>query len=334
MVKVKIYSRNRLTEVVYLNPSESDRLTKRKKVIDLIRDQPQRYGEISEKTGIAESTVNRILKELKKLGLVKKRDKKYWVWSEYENRWKGSPICYKAHVDHSINLIPGLEEFFNRVIPKFCVPWHLSDKDTNKIEKRNTTSSFSKMTNYEKLSILVECAESHLKAYPTIDKKIIFLKSLGEKFDEADSNTQEILKKVGGHVYLINDKTFEFPAGLNVTKQSLIEEGVPYILFPYLVGKHDESLIKSHNGYVRDVNCFPQSIRYKKGSLIVGIKGPIEGNFDKKTFEEIIKDVDSVEEIYWELAKQICQLILQIRQHQPLKGHCEQCPNIEIKSES
>jgi len=310
----------------------------RKKIIDILKDgKALKAKELAIKTDIPIRTLWRILKELKTCGLAEQRPDKYWVWSEYENRWKGSPIEYKACIGHGINLIPGFKELINNAVPEFWFPQYIRfnqmDEETEKV---GTLISYPKLPTYTKLSILSECAENHLKRYPTIYENLRICKSLSEKYKKADINTQKVLREVGGAVTMIEKVDPSFEQNFNVTKKGLIEEGVPYILGIWIkipkifrlkrswLKSNSSPLISSHKGYVSFVGF---------ENHICGVKGPIKGNFDTETFEEIIKMIPFVSEASGELAKQIYQLVLQIPQ-QPLKGHCKLCPNIKIESES
>jgi len=315
----------------------------RKSVIDVLKDgRVLKTKELVAEAKVPIRTLWRILKELKTYGLVEKRDDKYWVWSEYENRWEGSPIEYKALTGHAIDLIPGFRELIN-AFPDFWFPWYSSYTQFNKTNKekemQDTLFSFQKLPPYEKLSILSECAESHLKAYPKIYENLRICKSLNEKYEKADINTKQLLNTVGSAVIMIKEITPEIEQNFNVTKKGLIEEGIPYILgiwtnLPEIFRLKKSprfklsksSLINDHKGYVSLVDPYGEN-------HIMGVKGPIKGNFDTEMFEEIIKMIPFVREPSGELVKQIYQLVSQVHL-QPLKGHCKQCPNIKIESES
>ena len=312
-------------------------LTARKSVIDVLKSgEVIKTQVLSEKADVPIRTLWRILDELKKLGLVNQKDKKYWVWSEYENRWKGSPQEYKVYMNHAKALIPGFKELLN-TFPDFWFPvyyTYLQFKPMNKNgETSNTMFSYQKLSPSEQLSILSERAESHLKAYPEIHENLRICKSLKEKYKKADIKTQELLNIVGGAVIPI-EEVHDLSSNFNVSKKRLIEEGIPYILgiwgkLPeiFLLKRsrrfksRESQLITGHKGYVRFVEPYEHHI--------VGVKGPIKGNFDTEVFEEIIKSIPFVKEAAGELAKQICDLIFQIHQ-QPLRGTCKWCPNLKI----
>lgn len=76
---------------------------KRKRVIDLLKKKSYRYSEMVRETGIAESTMDRIFKELKILGLVEKKVDGLWEWYLYRRTF--SPIEYELLMKHSRHVI-------------------------------------------------------------------------------------------------------------------------------------------------------------------------------------------------------------------------------------
>lgn len=326
-MKGNIYSRSRFTEVTHMDPSESKRLTKRKKVIDLIRNQSQRHSEILEKTGIPESTVNRILKELKSLGLIRRIKKEvhdYWVWIDHETLWQGSHQTYDIAIGHAKDLLPGFQNLLTYGI--------FFENATNHYWYDIPEPSIP----FKKLSILSKCAENHLKAYPTIYNALTSYRSFSDKYKDAEGTAAGKLVNMLRDFYVINNRWLTWHWERMCPIKDLITEGVPYVLGP--LSKDDvKRLTKMQRGINFQKNNFPLITSHAGIKLLRNdlwfIKGPVQGRFDQKEFEELLQTYVSMKEVYEELTSRISVLKLRV-QHQPLEGRCELCPNIIIKEEA
>ena len=101
MVVIEVFRCN--TGVTFIHRKKKDMLTRRKKVIDLLKKKAYRYSELVSEAKISESTIDRILGELKFLGLAHKRVDHAWEWYLYKTDY--SPMNLELAIKHSKDIV-------------------------------------------------------------------------------------------------------------------------------------------------------------------------------------------------------------------------------------
>ena len=312
-----------------MRPSESERLTKRRKIIDLIRSQPQKYGEISKKTDIPGATVARILKELKSLGLVKKVHTKkgiYWTWCRDTKPWQGNLVLLDSAVNHAQKLIPG----FLALAEDYP-------------QGRYQTTDDKKYVSPEQAEGLKEFAESHLKTAPSyqhIYKNLLEFRRLKSKFAELyTERVEKMMRALRGKI--LTPDRFQILESKKKPSTSwfrklfpevdYVKRDIPYVLGPF---ETREDIIKLLGVPLLKHKGFFQLHQTKKWYFC----GPIElgaNSESMKKFDEFIQTKEEKIIVQANLTRQIWILKLQIEHGQPLDkdSHCKICTNIIIKEE-
>ena len=310
---------------------ENERLDRRRKVIKLLKNKSMRYTEIVKETGILESTLDRILKELKKLGLAAKDERKrldYWRWYTYTKKY--NRLTYDKAIEHAKLLMPGFQsllefgEFYVLSLPP----------DREEQIKRRILSNF---------------AEQHLKTgYPTIYKNLISFRELNAKLEKLkEGEVGPFIKKLAGRLVIVTEINWKSLRKTLWPKENLVEEP-PFLLGPFkeqeiaeiTEGRHGRMsrppLLVGHGGllFTKELSVDPSTQRARARARSWFIKGPVHGKtFDEKTFESFLQTEESAMKVYRELAAQIYILKFQVEHGQPLESDCGLCPDIIIQKE-
>ena len=329
---------------------ETLRTQRTRKVIEFlkIKRRAAKPKELREETGIPERSLFRILEELGALGLVKKREDGYWVWSEY-NKPYDTPYAWEKALDHSRNLLPGFTALLeanpqlllsyreNGIVPK-GPRYEFDDAITGGLLHQRVRS-------YN----MSEFLEEHLQTgHPQIYKNLVNFRNLTvelEKLKECEE-IQFVKKMQGKHsnpdrmtmlsknpsgLVLVplprNDssKVDRFkrkvlvpvrndPIKVNCFKRSKRE--IPYILGPFETKEEINSLFTAYERVFQSEKKW-----YVLGPVQLALKG-VKG---------FIKTQETRIEIYGDLNKKLGKLKLRIENGQPLDGHCGLCPDINIK---
>ena len=143
----------------------SERLIKRKRILDIIKEGPKTTSQIlnlTKKIKYPRATVIRILHEFETLKLIKKIEG-FWYWCEYHREFANIKE-YEIMLEHSKGLIPGLQAILTSI-------FGLEEKHDEKSIK------------------LKEYAEQHLiTGYPTVYSKI-------REFRKANQESKERIAK-------------------------------------------------------------------------------------------------------------------------------------------
>lgn len=145
------------------------RLLKRRTVLQLLKERAYRYTELVKQTKLPQKTMDRILEELKTLGLIIKKKDGAWVSSEHIRKPYKTKSDYDVALEHSKKLLCALEailvedklEFVEMSITQES-PW-AGNAEAFRIELESEYQG----------QLLKEFAEAHLRTgYSSVYKKL------------------------------------------------------------------------------------------------------------------------------------------------------------------
>ena len=275
------------------------------KVIKALRNKRMRNIELQEELGIPEKSLNRVLKYLRHMGLVKKEEKKLGRWYWYEEMKEYiSKSQYELFMKHSKDLMPSLQmlvqqdfEFFwiNPPTQRFNVfPAHIDEKSR------------------------VPFVEEHLRTgYPEIYDQLVEFREVKQKEEEMKrALVSKIEKEIESALRQLEpDESKWNPSGI---RQSILDA-------------LDDDRQKL---YLRDF-----IIEVKEFSADELFESSIRPDDDENAIE--IRSEESVgkfhrlrekgENLYRELVGNVYSLLMKSR-YEPLKGTCKMCPRVIIGS--
>jgi len=316
----------------------NERIANRKRMLKILREGgPKSYSELVKEMEKSQSTIDRCLQDLGKekgLGLIDKIEGRWvwvgndpigghWVGDPEGMHWEGSDNVYNTLTDHARNLIPGFKKLldygvvFEQKLPHYLgIPLH------------------SKVTDNDR--ILRECAESHLKAYPTIYEKLEKYRALSDKYKTADKETKKIINMLKGNVHPMyafkNPKEVGKYHCVMINKDLIREEED----FPLFISKKEADYL-AYTSPINEISPIDnaEKVRHLRNRVFRLVKGkpPLfpktsQGYMDRHPLQELLKIAVSMEEAYRELEQEINQLIMQCR-CQPLRTSCTICQNIK-----
>lgn len=269
-----------------------ERLIRRKKVINILRKKRIRHNDLVRESEIPETTVERILKELKILDLAD-QDREdgivYWAWYEYATVFS-SEEQFKRAIDHSRKLLPGLEVILRT--------------QEGKGEKEDTER---------------ECVEQHLSSgYPKISTKLNKLRKQETELGELKKGKiKELLDglqssediEIGPYVYFQGLRPVYDLSSWFINQILLRKPPSVYVVPSYHIEGKDKKKV--------------EEMGRKIEQLIKAI--------DQNELDDLAKLQDEMLRIHTEVAGDIHRLIWRIDHGQPLKGKCDLCPKIEIR---
>ncbi|RLI00133.1 hypothetical protein DRO19_00325 [Candidatus Bathyarchaeota archaeon] len=188
----------------------SERLIKRKRILDILREGPKTTSQILNLTGYSKATVIRILHEFEMLKLIKKMEG-LWYWHEYSREFANAKE-YEIMLEHSRGLIPGFQSLLKSV---------LGIKE--KHEEKNL-----KLQYY---------AEQHLRTgYPEVYYKLMELRN-------ADKKAKETIVK---YLAILEDKRLCFLQGKLIEIKPLYPGvfAMTFAAIPGITAKTEEEALK------------------------------------------------------------------------------------------
>ena len=306
--------------MIEINPKKIERIHRRKKILDLIKEKPRQYGDLVKLTSFSESTLKRILDELQKLGDIEKKGSR-WVWCRYIYPKEYSPYEYNVAIGHAKDLLPGF----------------LALLELNSEKPSELATPHGQITRYrQECYFLSKFAEQHLKTgYPDIHDNLVKFKTLKAKIAELKACDIARFTEKFRHKYLGSDHIISYYQKKKEPKswfQKLFPEWKTVIdNIPYAFGPFDtKELAEAMKFLDADRTGLMKLERKKVVSWL--IVGPL---ILKASNENVFIDANrSMVEIYGELAKQIHILKLQA-QRQGLDGDCDLCrQKVVIKKEA
>jgi hypothetical protein len=230
-----------------------------------------------------------------------------------------TPEMYTARIGHTRDLITGFRKLLNYgVIFEQTLPHY------------HGIPLYPKVTDNDR--ILKECAESHLKAYPTIYETLEKYRTLSDKYKGADKETKKKIELLKGNVIPLWTREGRFAVvkiknSVSGTEDELLyisEKEADYLIFDSKINEVSPIDVEEKVTKIRE--RISETIKGKPRLFPPNEQGYI----DKTPFYELLKVAVSMEEAYGEASKEINKLIIR-SQYQPLEGSCELCPNFVIK---
>jgi len=178
-------------------------LHRRKRVLELFKERPYRYSELVKTTRLPEKTVDRILIDLRVLGLIIKRADGYWAWFEQLREPYRTKDEKDDALEHSRKLVPGLESIL--------AEGRQSHSDAVKSEAE------AMKVEVEGGPRLKEFSELHLKTgYPALYEKL-------EEYRELRANARRKLELEGKYpnqiINFVVDGIVTFPKDVEEVKK-------------------------------------------------------------------------------------------------------------------
>jgi len=334
-----------------MKPKKIERLRKRKEVLDLITEKARQYSELVELASFSESTLKRVLEELEKLGLIE-NEGHYWRRRGYKYPKEYTPEEYNAAVGHTQDLLPGFDALL-----EINTQALLEEREKFFQDHFNLVTPHDQITRARQERLfLSKLVEQHLQiGYPKIYDNLAEFRRLNVETEKL--NKRELAKffkkfkqKLIGpdRFFLMNWKKKEpnsrLKKLLRIPEQKMFRENIPYTLGPFETEEELAEVTKfliAPQIRIREVdNDCMFNIMYPldekanlKRKVNYFILGPVQIKASNvKAINVFSKTLDSMAEVYGELAKQLYSLKFQVR-HQPLDGHCDLCPNIIIKEQ-
>lgn len=303
-----------------MNPKKIERIGKRRKLLDFIKEKPRKRSELISKfvkpKSFSESTFKRITTELELLGDIEKKNG-YWIWCGYKKPWTGNLVLLDFAVKHAKNLLPG---FLALIADPPQSRYHFTGDNHISPE-------------------LKKFAESHLKTAPSYQStynNLIEYRRLESKFDEL--YTEEIEKMLQGlRGKILTPNRLKITSGNNFLKQvfgsQTRKRGISYALGPFDTKEEISDVLGVYK--IISTGLLFQTDKTKKWYLLRPIAVDVDSHKTLKKLDDFIQTKEEMINVYGDLTREIHMLKLRIDHGQPLDedSHCEICPNIIIKEE-
>lgn len=303
-----------------MKPKKNEILLNRKKVIDCLRDRRMKFGTLKTKTGISESTLSRILKELKILGLAEKTSG-YWTWYAYKKKYH--PRLAEHAKKH---LAPGLAALSPSYVPTRYTP---DNQDPNVVALDSASRDI------KRLNQLKEYALEHIRSgYPTIDNLLSQFRNLKSKLDKMQ--TEEVVKFVRK---LEQEKTVRrlisfywkkkppdsWFRRLFPDRKLSIKQQMPFVIGPFNSKEEIAKAFIEHNIITPNIVQAVDKKWYITEPFWLVPRKREKGKVDVGNFLETRQTLMQVSE---SLAGEISKLLLKIEFGYHLDGECELCREI------
>lgn len=152
-----------------MQPEKKRRLLKRKTVLQLLKEKNYRYTDLVNQTKLPQKTMDRILEELKTLGLIIKKNDGTWVSSEHIKKPYKTRSDYDVALEHSKKLLRAL----GAILAEDKLGWVEMSIAQESPRPGNAEAFRIELESEYKGKSLKEFAEAHLRTgYSSVYKKL------------------------------------------------------------------------------------------------------------------------------------------------------------------